>query len=87
MRVIRERLVEKLKRTRPTQIATVSILSAMLPVRYQFSEDPSRPEHLLVSRESFEIDVWIARRERDCWLRLFAFQVMFGSLVWAFLFC
>jgi hypothetical protein len=54
--------------------------------RFQLLEDPLHPQHLLYSRESYEIDAWISLRERACWLRLFAFQVIFGALIWTFLF-
>lgn len=53
---------------------------------FQVLEDPDNPHHLLLSREAFEIDRWISRRERACWLRLIAFQIIFGSLVWIVLF-
>ncbi|HEX6279464.1 MAG TPA: hypothetical protein VFZ49_05550 [Pyrinomonadaceae bacterium] len=53
---------------------------------FQFKEDPNHPEHLLTTRESYEIDLWIRRRERNCWLRLVAFQIIFGSIIWAVLF-
>lgn len=53
---------------------------------FQFKEDPDHPEHLLYTREFYEIDLWIRRRERNRWLCLFAFQIIFGSLIWAVLF-
>jgi hypothetical protein len=53
---------------------------------FTIREDPDQPQRLLDSREHYEIDRWIRRRERDCWLRLFAFQVIFGALVWSVLF-
>lgn len=58
----------------------------MLAKGFQYLADPNLPQHLLYTREGYEIAEWIKRRERDCWLRLFAFQVIFGSLVWSVLF-
>lgn len=65
---------------------TLITKTAMRSRKFQFQEDPERPQHLLHTRENFEIDAWVSRRERDCWLRLIAFQLIFGSLVWSILF-
>jgi hypothetical protein len=53
---------------------------------FRVIEDPDRPGRLLYSREGYEIVRSLQKRERDCWLRFFALQVIYGSLVWWFLF-
>ena len=49
-------------------------------------EDPDHPGHLLYRREDFEIENAIKHRERILWSRLIAFQLIYGSLLWLFLF-
>ena len=49
-------------------------------------EDPDHPGHLLYRRENFEIENGLMHRERVLWSRLLAFQIIYGSLLWLFLF-
>src|SRR5690349_14402949 len=49
-------------------------------------EDPEHPGRLLYRREDYEIENWIRHRERVLWSRLIAFQLIYGSLLWLFLF-
>ena len=49
-------------------------------------EDPDHPGHLLYRREDYEIENWIRHRENVLWSRLIAFQLIYGSLLWLFLF-
>ena len=49
-------------------------------------EDPDHPGHLLYRRENFEVENGLMHRERVLWSRLLAFQIIYGSLLWLFLF-
>ena len=49
-------------------------------------EDPDHAGRLLYRREDYEIENWLRHRERVLWSRLVAFQLIYGSLLWLFLF-
>ena len=49
-------------------------------------EDPDHAGQLLYRREDYEIENWLRHRERVLWSRLIAFQLIYGSLLWLFLF-
>ena len=48
-------------------------------------EDPDHAGWLLYRREVYDINNWLAHRERVLWSRLIAFQLIYGSLLWLFL--